>query len=88
MLQADSLAKKVTKQLTTRKSNSDLNNDFRDWTQREELFYKRSVLHIAEIKAIRIKLLKKNHDDSLVGNLATKNNVQYTLLEIFLALHI
>ncbi len=38
-LQADPLAKKVTQQLPTRESNSDLNINLHDWTQRGELLY-------------------------------------------------
>ncbi len=44
ILQAVPLAKKVTQRLANRKSNSDLNIDPRNWMQRGELLYKRSVL--------------------------------------------
>ncbi len=43
-LRADTLAKNVTQRMATRESNSDLDIDFRDWTQRGELLYKGSVL--------------------------------------------
>ncbi len=71
-LRADSLAKNVTQRLATRVSNSDLNIDLRDWTKRGELLYKRSVLYIPEVEALRMKILKKHHDDPLAGHLATK----------------
>ncbi len=41
---ADPLTKKVTQRLATKESNSDLNIDLRNWTQRGELLYKGSVL--------------------------------------------
>ena len=71
-LRADPLAKKVTQQMATRESNSDLNIDLRDWTQRGELLYKGSVLYIPEVEALRMEILKKHHDDPLAGHLATK----------------
>ena len=60
------------RRLATRKSNSDFNTELRDWTQREELFYKRCVLYIPQVEAVRIKILKKHHDHLLAGYLATK----------------
>ncbi len=77
-LRADPLAKKVTQRLATRESNSDLNIDLRDWTQRGELLYKGSVLYIPEFEALWMKILKKHHDDPLAGHLATKKT--YTTL--------
>ena len=71
-LRADPLAKKVTQRMATRESNSDLNIDLRDWTQRGELLYKGSVLYIPEVEALRMEILKKHHDDPLAGHLATK----------------
>ena len=71
-LRADPLAKKVTQRMATRESNSDLNIDLRDWTQRGKLLYKGSVLYIPEVEALRMKILKKHHDDPLAGHLATK----------------
>ncbi len=71
-LRADPLAKKVTKPLATKESNSDLNIDLRDWTQRGELLCKGSVLYIPEVEALRIEILKKHNDDPLAGHLATK----------------
>ncbi len=71
-LRADPLAKKVTQRLATMESNSDLNIDFRDWTKRGELLYKRSVLFIPEVEALRMEILKKHHDDPLASHFATK----------------
>ena len=71
LLQADPLTKKVTQWLATRESNSDLNINLRNWTQRGELLYKRSVLYIPEVWVLRMEILKKHHDDPIVGHLAT-----------------
>ncbi len=71
-LQAYPLVKKVIQQLATRESNSDLNIDFRDWTKREEILYRGCVLYIPKFEALRMKILKKHHDDPLAGHLATK----------------
>ncbi len=71
-LRADPFAKKVTQQLATKESTSDLNIDPRDWTKRGELLYKRSVLYIPEVEVIRMEILKKYHDDPFAGHLATK----------------
>ena len=71
-LRADPLAMKVTQRLATKESNSALNIDLRDWTQRGELLYKRYVLYIPEVEALRMEILKKHHDDPLAGQLATK----------------
>ena len=58
--------------MATRESNSDLNIDLRDWTQRGELLYKGSVLYIPEVEALWMEILKKHYDDPLAGHLATK----------------
>ena len=71
-LRAKPLMKKVTLRLATRESNSDLNIDLCDWKQRGELFYKGSILYITEVEAIRIKVLKKHHDELFAGHLPTK----------------
>ncbi len=71
-LRADPFAKKVTQRLATKESNSDLNIDLRDWTQRRELLYKGSVLYISKVEALWMKILKKHHDDPLAGHLATR----------------
>ena len=71
-LRADPLAKKVTQRLATRESNSDLNIDFRDWTQCGVLLYKGSVLYVPKVEVLWMEILKKNHDDLLAGHLATK----------------
>ncbi len=71
-LRFDSLAKKITQQLATRESYLDLNIGFRDWTQREELLCKGSVLYIPEVEAIQIEILQKHHDDPFAGHLATQ----------------
>ncbi len=71
-LRADPLAMKVTQRLATKESNSALNIDFRDWTQRGELLYKRYVLYIPEVEALRMEILKKHHDDPFADQLATK----------------
>ncbi len=52
LLRADPLAKKITHRLATRESNSDLDIDLCDWTQRGELLYKESVLYIPEVEAL------------------------------------
>ncbi len=55
--------------------------ELRDWTQREELLYRRSVLYIPEVEAVlyipevealRMEILKKHHDDLIAGHLAIK----------------
>ncbi len=71
-LRADPLANRAIEQLATRESNSDLNIDLCNWTQREELLYKESVLYISKVEALRIEILKKHHDDLFAGHLATK----------------
>ncbi len=71
-LRADSLAKKVTQRLATKESNSDLNTDLRDWTQRRELLYKGSLLYLPKVEALWMTILKKHHDDPLAGHLAIK----------------
>ncbi len=71
-LRADPLAKKVTHRLATRESNSDLDIDLRDWTQRGELLYKGSLLYIPEVEALRMEILKNHHDDPFAGHWATK----------------
>ncbi len=72
LLRVGPLAKKVTHRLATTESNSDLDIDLHDWTQRGELLYKGPVLYIPEVEALRIEILKKHHDDPLAGHLATK----------------
>ncbi len=71
-LRADPIAKKITQQLATKESNSALNIDFCDCTQREELLYKGSVLYLPEIEALWMEILKKHHDDPLISHLAIK----------------
>ncbi len=71
-LRAEPLTKNVTQRLPTRKSNSDLNINLCDWTQRGELLYKGSVLYMLEVEALQMKILKKQHDDPLAGHLAIK----------------
>ncbi len=46
------IAKTIAQRLATKESTSDLNNNFCDWTKREELFYKRNVLYIPVIKIL------------------------------------
>ena len=82
-LRANPFAKEVTQRLATRKSNLDLNIDLRDSTQCGELLHKGSVLYIAEVDAFRMIILKKHHDDSFAGHLATKktyNTLRYKYL--------
>ncbi len=70
-LRAHPFAKKVTQRLAPSESNSDLNIDLCDWTQRGELLYKGSVLYIPEVETLWMEILKKNHDDPFTGHMAT-----------------
>ena len=71
-LQANLFANRVPQRLAIRESNSDWNIDLREQTKHGELFYKGSVLYIPKVEAFQMEILKKHHNNSLAGHLATK----------------
>jgi hypothetical protein len=77
-LRVDPLAQNVIRGLAN-PEGSILKDTLPNWTQDGELLYYHRKLYIPACEALRIELLKKNHDNPLAGHFATERT--YDLLQ-------